>query len=570
MAQDTDPGKSTNLVLTPRQEQMVGLLAEGLSNEEIAAQLGITLGTVKQHLVLLYRRLGVSSRTKAVLAAGRLARARPHDKALKTSKPQRLASETSEYGWRMVCVVAIYVSDGPSSDPTQMIARDRYLTQMRDAIERYAIDLDGRFASMPYGGLLAWFGHPTAHTDDADRAVSLASFAHRCAQHYANQQQQTDGVQSSLGQVGVAVASRAEIVAYDAAELLGAEGFRSAAILARYASSLGVPLVDDVTHRLAPLSVSWMTVRFQDKQPPEQLKRLGALFSIGTHNQPRPDARQGWGGLAFLSDILATARSGVAQWLSIECWPSTVGVSVTDAVSNAALAEGFNILRVRLPSSNMTGKLEQSVLAQILNQCKSDPDLSLSDTELVVSAETLVGELTRLSALAPLVVAVYGPNGLDRLVHLLGASGTETLVSKPIVIIGASLADAEQPQTSVRLLGPRPVKSMLSRVFTLRTPVLEDLSDQVKTGLQELLDGLSNDSRSLVIRTAASPKQGFLSVAKTLKLTDAQLKDSFNELAVCGLVVPTPSDARFQFRSPATAQAIKLLTVLPAKASGNA
>jgi hypothetical protein len=311
-----------------------------------------------------------------------------------------------------------------------------------------------------------------------------------------------------------------------------------------------------------------MKVRFANKQPPEQLKRLGALFSIGSDSEPRSDVRQGWGGLAFFSDILATARSGVAQWLSIECWPSTVGVSVTDAFSNAALAEGFQVLRLRLPSSNKTGMLEQSVLAQMFNQCATDSDLSLADRQ-TVSAQTVVGELTRLSAQAPLVVAVYGPNGLDRLVQLLGVAGTETLVSKSIVMIGASLAAAEQPQTSVRLLGPRPANSVLSRVFTLRTPVLEDLSDQVRTGLQELLDGLSNDSRALAIRTAAVPKQGFLSVAKALKLTDAQLKDSFNELAVCGLVVPTPSAERFQFRSPATAQAIKLLTVLPAKASGN-
>jgi len=565
MTSNTAPSNSISFVLTPRQEQVLGLLADGFTNEEIATELGITIGTVKQHLVSVYRRLGVSSRTKAVLVAGRLARVGPKDKQSRhANNPKSSITDMPEYGWRMVCVVAIYLSDGSSSDPTQMIARDRYLIHLRDAIERYAIDLDGRFASMPYGGLLAWFGHPVAHMDDADRAVSLARFAHQSAGHRPD----NVGIQPMLGHVGVAVASRAEIVAHEAAELLGAEGFRSAAILARYASTLGVPLADDVTHRLAPLSAPWMTVRFQNQQPPEQLKRLGALFAIGTGDEPKPDVRQGWGGLTFLSEILATARSGVAQWLSVECWPSTIGVSLTDAIVNAAAAEGLNSLRLRLPSTNRAGTLAQSLLTQILSQRVSEPATDLVAGAVAVSEETVVGELTRLSATLPLIVAVYGPNSLDRFARFLGVAGIETLLTKPLVIVGASLAGAEQPQTVVRLLGPRPTNSLLSRVFTLRTPALEDLSEQVRIGLQELLDGLSKDARSLAIRAAADPKQAFLSAAKAMKLNDLQLKDSFNELAVCGLVVPTPSVERFQFRNPATAQAIKLLTVLPVQSGG--
>ena len=39
--------------LTPRQEQILSLLTEGKSNKEIAEELGIQQGTVKQHLFVL-------------------------------------------------------------------------------------------------------------------------------------------------------------------------------------------------------------------------------------------------------------------------------------------------------------------------------------------------------------------------------------------------------------------------------------------------------------------------------------------------------------------------------------
>ena len=52
--------------LTPRQTQILALLQTGRSNKEIAADLGIGLGTVKQHMNVLFKKLDVSNRTMAV------------------------------------------------------------------------------------------------------------------------------------------------------------------------------------------------------------------------------------------------------------------------------------------------------------------------------------------------------------------------------------------------------------------------------------------------------------------------------------------------------------------------
>jgi DNA-binding CsgD family transcriptional regulator len=52
--------------LTPRQVDLVRLLAQGRTNRQLANDLGLAEGTVRKHLEKLYRRLGVNSRTEAL------------------------------------------------------------------------------------------------------------------------------------------------------------------------------------------------------------------------------------------------------------------------------------------------------------------------------------------------------------------------------------------------------------------------------------------------------------------------------------------------------------------------
>ena len=53
--------------LSPREEQVVRLLAQGLANKQIARSLGISERTVKVHVSSIFRRLGVADRTSAAL-----------------------------------------------------------------------------------------------------------------------------------------------------------------------------------------------------------------------------------------------------------------------------------------------------------------------------------------------------------------------------------------------------------------------------------------------------------------------------------------------------------------------
>ncbi|HEY7505572.1 MAG TPA: LuxR C-terminal-related transcriptional regulator [Gemmatimonadales bacterium] len=52
--------------LTPREREVLRLVAEGLDNRMIGRQLGITRSTVKHHLEAVYAKLGVHGRMEAV------------------------------------------------------------------------------------------------------------------------------------------------------------------------------------------------------------------------------------------------------------------------------------------------------------------------------------------------------------------------------------------------------------------------------------------------------------------------------------------------------------------------
>lgn len=69
---ETDKTKENISALTPRQLAVLDLLAEGKANKIIAYELGISEITVKAHVSAILRKLGVSNRLQAVIAAKNL------------------------------------------------------------------------------------------------------------------------------------------------------------------------------------------------------------------------------------------------------------------------------------------------------------------------------------------------------------------------------------------------------------------------------------------------------------------------------------------------------------------
>ena len=59
-------------MLTPRERQVLALLAEGLVNKQIAGRLAISEHTVKAHVAAIFAKLDAGTRAEAVVTAARL------------------------------------------------------------------------------------------------------------------------------------------------------------------------------------------------------------------------------------------------------------------------------------------------------------------------------------------------------------------------------------------------------------------------------------------------------------------------------------------------------------------
>jgi DNA-binding NarL/FixJ family response regulator len=58
--------------LTPQQTRVLSMLAEGLLNKQIAYELDVSEATVKAHVSAVLQKLGVDSRTQAVILLSRI------------------------------------------------------------------------------------------------------------------------------------------------------------------------------------------------------------------------------------------------------------------------------------------------------------------------------------------------------------------------------------------------------------------------------------------------------------------------------------------------------------------
>ncbi|MDZ5459426.1 response regulator [Azohydromonas lata] len=82
------PGVPNVAGLTPRQNEVLGKLLQGLPNKLIARELNLSVETVKDHVAAVLRVLNVSTRTQAVLAVSRMTQQQGGAPAVATTTPR--------------------------------------------------------------------------------------------------------------------------------------------------------------------------------------------------------------------------------------------------------------------------------------------------------------------------------------------------------------------------------------------------------------------------------------------------------------------------------------------------
>lgn len=559
------------LSLSARQRQLLELLIEGKSNKEISTDLKIEAGTVKQHLFILFRKLGVNSRAKAVIAAtqimksgaGREPDAKPKTKTTKTTSIAN-AKLGEVYSWRLVSTVDVSITDLNEVSPAAILMRDHFLKALRAIIERLVEALDGQVTYLPGGGSVIWFGHPRAHLDDADRAVYLAQYLQSWSHHYQLAHLgAADQKEVHIPLIGIGIASHTEVVAEKATELFGAESFRKASILSRHAKAVKMPLSDLLTKQIAPMSSAWMQIKSKEGRKEVTVNEIGPIAIVGPTSALLPDTSARWGGFPFLTNVFEGIDGGLAQWLAVESWPPAAATSLIDAIGNYAASKNFQILRLRTPGSYRRDRALTSFASQI--ELQFGDFVARSEKIYPSQGERIAGLLAEISKTGPLTVLIYGLKALEVFKSVIGDSGIDRLASRQVFIVAANLQDTGSAQISVRLLGPKPNSAPFSRVFKLQMPAIDDLPEGIRVDLRAMLDGLSPIAKELIVHAANELETPLLTILAQMNESHHQAQTCIQELTSLGLIAASQGGG-FEFRDHSTAEAIKHLSIAIAPA----
>ncbi|MEO5340768.1 MAG: AAA family ATPase [Magnetococcus sp. MYC-9] len=173
--------------LTERQREILHLVQAGKANKEVANQLGISEGTVKQHLVTIFRHLGVRNRTMAAnlgLLSDR--RTRPETGGPTPPTPDA-GVEGTEVGGTAAGEAMLYAS---AMQPVSMVVARLQATeslmhrlgsarfgQLNRTLQQVCLEAARRFCGVMQGipgGVLLLFGVPHIREDDPERATLCA------------------------------------------------------------------------------------------------------------------------------------------------------------------------------------------------------------------------------------------------------------------------------------------------------------------------------------------------------------------------------------------------------------
>jgi hypothetical protein len=290
------------------------------------------------------------------------------------------------------------------------------------------------------------------------------------------------------------------------------------------------------------------------------LARVGEIAAINVSEAPPLDVGALWGGLPFFQASIDLVKSGVAQWISVESWPPAIATSLIDALGNAAQLNDFQAIHIRTPTHHRRDKLLQSFFTQA-EFCVSNPESV--QLELPASAgdgERLGAYFAQQAICKPLVIQVYGLKALEVFKFVLGDRGIDRMASRPIMVIAANLRESGSSQTSVRLLGPRPIEMPFSRAHSMQVPAQESLPEDIRVDLQAILDDLSPQAQSIIHHASLDSKKPIEDAAALLHLSHHQSQSALQELASIGFI-SAKQGGGFEFRDPTTAEAIKKLSL---------
>jgi DNA-binding CsgD family transcriptional regulator len=540
-------------LLSARQREIMDLVARGLTNKEIAQQLGLTDGTVKQHLAAIFPKLGVRNRTWAVAMWHQ---ASPETAPSDAAGPRAIggaAPGLPGYGQAELASSGHGTGSGsgdrhglreagagqPLADSAVVALPSRLVASVAVALPASDGDAHGdrSGASLQVAGTIiaacrAWaavfegdlrvdgarcvmvtFGYPRAHLDDVDRAVAFA-----------------ETVRSDLRtRRGIAVRIGID-AGQDALCLCG-----DAILMSQTAwnSLMLVVQAEDDSVVLTP-----RTQRLLPSAP----DGAGAV----------PPGASTWADLFARAPFVREAEAALAHsrisWFAVEAWPLPSAKHLLDAWQTSPVGTKTQQVVLRMPSA-IDGDVEQVLLEQLRAQL---PALGRAKQR----AADLGWWLHALAQEGPLSVLVYGWHETTTFAALLSAAALDELANCPVVFLLGPQAIPGAPRLMVRSLDSRGRKPLVGKVHETALhdqagdtssycPDIVALCDQIDTPGQKVL--------GLVLQYRRCTPQ-FLS--HQLELSGAALDQRLDRLVGLGLVAQWP-DGSIRLRDLRTETALR-------------
>lgn len=527
--------------LSARQQEILKLLSLGRSNKEIAQQLRLSTGTVKQHVYALFRKLGVTNRTAAVVRGAQRMEVEPVP-AVSQTPAEALGApgvpEALRYTRRLVTAVVVEPRPEPVRSSRQAARMERQLVQLRERVALLAHAYDASSEPLPGGGMAAWFGQRVAHGDDAARAVAFA----RALLFSADGEAQ--GVPCAIG-----LGTVPEIVGAQQHSSLAFRAFRMATLLASFGEP-SQPLACESTVALAGLAEMPAASRPHSRSDLPLPARVLAL-------EPAPSRQVEtlWGGLPFVAELERAAARSTSQWVAVESWPPEDGTRLIAAIGESLGARGFAVFSAWMPSSSSGGSLSERLLAQLRPQ--------LRRAGRPVAGQRLEETLTALVSGGRAALLAYGIDALPELSAALGAADVERLRSVPLTVVSGAMRRSGESRTAVRLLGSDPASALFSRVLRLNVPAPAEAPQGMRSGVQAVLDGVSAMARAVARAAADAPLADVALLASALGAPRGEIDKGCAELERAGIAVL--KDGQLRFRDPQTSAAIRASLVTRAR-----
>ena len=516
--------------LSARQHEILKLIALGRSNKEIAHQLRLSTGTVKQHIYALFRKLGVTNRTTAVIRGAQ--RLNPET----THSPSRAPAEALappgvpeelRYTRRLVTAVVVEPRPEPVRSARQAARIEKQLAQLRERIALLAFAFDASSEPLPGGGVAAWFGQRVAHGDDAARAVAFA-------RALPPQVHETDALPCAIG-----LGTVPEVVGEEQRSSLAFRAFRVATLLA----SFGEPhtlLACETTTGLAGL-------------PPQATRQAAhqelpvAARIIAPEAAASSAVAEEWGGLPFIAEVEAAVGRGASQWVAIESWPPEDGTRLIRAIGESLGARGFPVYSLWLPSPASAGSLNDRLIGQLQQE--------FARRGRKLAAHRLEDALLEIAADGRAVLLAYGLDALPTLRDALPPTTLERARTIPLAVAGGAMRRSGEPQTAIRLLGSHPAAAVFSRVLRMTVPAAGAAHQGMRADVQAVLDRVSPLARALARVAAETPLADVAALAASLGSSADKVAAGCRELEQAGIAVL--QEGKLRFRDEGTSEAVR-------------